>query len=1591
VSQLTGIAEDVATLGRYQLLNQLGTGGMGAVYVARDSRLGRDVAIKVIRPQLLSTRTIRERFLREAQALASLDHPNIVSIFDAQVDGPVPFLVMPLLRGEPLSSRLEREEQLPPAEVVRIAREVLAGLAVIHDKGFVHRDVKPANIWLEEPTGRVRLIDLGIAGLGDSGDATRDLTAPGVQIGTPAYMSPEQFESRPIDARTDLFGLGIVLFQALTGHRTNPNHDPHLPAEYLREPDRSHLLRAETPPPLADLVMRLVQRDPSRRPSSAREVLKQLDAIAASPPSAAWQMSHTGTASLAPASAAPAIRTRGSAPATDLTPTFELRFEGVGGRPWRGRVVAYFRGRETPPRPVEEGWTPARRHELRWYVEEYLDLPEGGNAVRAAAIVRQLHSYGRELWRQLQSPAADAWLKAALQAEGGRLVLHAARPEDEVVFRTPWELLRVGEGEGSPLHQLDISLVRTVPSRLIPAAAPNTSSGLRILAVVSRPEGVGFLDLRATPAALLDAARDRPEVRVDFCRPATLPALLETLDHAREEKEPYHILHFDGHGVTADGGVGALCFEDAGGGLDLVKAARFGEKLAGARVPLVILSACRTAAPVSGEGTVAAELLRQGVGSVLATGYAVHVDLDRLFMGAFYDALARGLSIGAAVASARKRAAAEPRRRAGEGPDAPVIELQDWFVPQLYQGEADPVLLPRPPAPRRKTPFIPSVEEPPGLPPPPQAGFQGRGRELHQLERTILQHPVVVLHGSPGVGKTALAAEGARWWSRTRLFDAVAFVSFREAPTPDDVLAQVGKALTGSPQPRRRITELLREKPTLLVWDGFGDGAPATEFAPLAREWGHAGGRLLVTCRGADTGLPQAAPFALSGLTPMEGAMLLEGCLRRLGMGPEERQRAGLTADRLREVAERLGGHPLGLELIARPLCERGPDAVLAEMETQLARSRQEHPEAQNCSLAASLEGSIRSLSSAAREALPAVAQMAGDAPEQLVERVAGLDPDAWAAVRDELVAKGLARRDGPFLVTPSVLAAWPGAMETSPALRKRFVRQVVGLCGAFRQQARSTDPSSALAVLGRSEGVIRRALASALAAGELDAAETLTGALALYLELRGHAEEASRLRASLAGQAQAGGELTATQARREREAAVAAEPDAAVATLDQLRQRLTAITTWDTRQERALTLAALGRIYFDRVDRVGEALPLLDEAENLLRRLEEEGRSDSVNRAAVLGDRANALLHLARYPEAVEAATAALDLDRRCGNRLGEARDLARLADVFRRMGRSEEAETHYREALVLAREGADDELLGLLQQHLGILAAERSHTDDSAGHLREALAAFQRAKDVRGEMQIYNSLGGVEHLRNNWEAARAWYERGLDLAHQLGDVVGEAAVRSNLGQLLASQADNALDPGLARRLRERAVAEERAALALKERAGDPAAVALSHLHLAARFLHLDTIDEAERHAKEALGGMEALQHPETWRALRLLAKIATARDDPTEAETWRGRERTARREAEERAGIPAVPRDLLTAVLRAAVVARERRATLDEVLRAAGAPEGLLADLLERGPWLKPHLLALVDGAPRPQEPVPAVYRDLLDDAWRDAPSGR
>ncbi|HVK07726.1 MAG TPA: serine/threonine-protein kinase, partial [Gemmataceae bacterium] len=201
--------------GTYRSVRELGSGGMGVVYEAEDEWLHRRVALKVLRTDLPSEQRARDRFLREARAMAAVDDDHVVHIYQVGEQDGRPYMAMQLLEGETLESRLRREPRLPPREAARIGREIALGLAAAHAKGLVHRDVKPSNVWLEAPTGRVKLLDFGLALLRNGAD----LTTSGFVIGTPTYMSPEQARGEDLDGRTDLFSLGAILYQMTTGAR----------------------------------------------------------------------------------------------------------------------------------------------------------------------------------------------------------------------------------------------------------------------------------------------------------------------------------------------------------------------------------------------------------------------------------------------------------------------------------------------------------------------------------------------------------------------------------------------------------------------------------------------------------------------------------------------------------------------------------------------------------------------------------------------------------------------------------------------------------------------------------------------------------------------------------------------------------------------------------------------------------------------------------------------------------------------------------------------------------------------------------------------------------------------------------------------------------------------------------------------------------------------------------------------------------------------------------------------------------------------------------------------------------------------------
>jgi serine/threonine-protein kinase len=270
-------ALDEVLSGRYALRALLGRGGMGAVLRADDLALGRPVAVKVLDPSLADEPEFRERFGSEARALAALDHPSIVPVLDVGTDGDRHYFVMKLLDGQVLSARL-REGRPPVHLALSIAIDVLDGLEHMHSRGVIHRDIKPGNIHVSSLDGHAVVLDFGVLRLQGS---DRRLTKTGEYVGTPEYVAPELILAQPGDARTDVYSLGITLYEMLTG-RVPFHGDTRLEVvtQQLRDPPRppSEDIR-DLPAGLDAIALRALEKEPDRRFATAAEMRDVLQEI----------------------------------------------------------------------------------------------------------------------------------------------------------------------------------------------------------------------------------------------------------------------------------------------------------------------------------------------------------------------------------------------------------------------------------------------------------------------------------------------------------------------------------------------------------------------------------------------------------------------------------------------------------------------------------------------------------------------------------------------------------------------------------------------------------------------------------------------------------------------------------------------------------------------------------------------------------------------------------------------------------------------------------------------------------------------------------------------------------------------------------------------------------------------------------------------------------------------------------------------------------------------------------------------------------------------------------------------------------------
>ena len=321
---------------RYRIKRELGAGGMATVYLAEDLKHGRDVAIKVLRPEL-GAALGAERFLREIATTANLRHPNILPLFDSGEAGGHLFYVMPYVEGETLRDRMDRERQLPLEDALQIAREVAEALGYAHARGVVHRDIKPENVLLE--SGHAVVADFGIARAVDAASGPR-LTETGLAIGTPAYMSPEQAVAEAVDARSDLYSLGAVLYEMLAGEPpyTGPTAQAVFAKRLMDPVPRVTTLRETVPPHVEHLLQRAMAKSPADRMPTAAEFVRGLDATTASASTSASASASASAGASGPARPAWTRWAMGAAASLALVIAAASAYRALAGR--GGGIVA---------------------------------------------------------------------------------------------------------------------------------------------------------------------------------------------------------------------------------------------------------------------------------------------------------------------------------------------------------------------------------------------------------------------------------------------------------------------------------------------------------------------------------------------------------------------------------------------------------------------------------------------------------------------------------------------------------------------------------------------------------------------------------------------------------------------------------------------------------------------------------------------------------------------------------------------------------------------------------------------------------------------------------------------------------------------------------------------------------------------------------------------------------------------------------------------------------------------------------------------------------------------------------------------------
>jgi len=930
---------------------------------------------------------------------------------------------------------------------------------------------------------------------------------------------------------------------------------------------------------------------------------------------------------------------------------------------------------------------------------------------------------------------------------------------------------------------------------------------------------------------------------------------------------------------------------------------------------------------------------------------------------------------------------------------------------------------------RQRRGFRPPPESgvPGAFPREPRFKFQGRAKELYDLERRFCSQRGVVLHAMGGMGKTTLGTEAAKWWTRSGLFrDGACFISFERAITADRVIAVFGEYCEGpnfhqrpEAEQRRRAIEYFNQRAVLLVWDNYESALPAfnadktaqatpytgeerSRLAYLFRDFttGPGKGRLLVTCRPGDTNLPGALKFELRGLARPDSLWLLHSILKSNSATLNDPR---LAREKLNPLLDDLADHPLSIELVGPHLRTLTPEEIRRDFGKLVETMKQNADEERNTSLLASLEFSRRHLSPAARAALPWLGLFSGGVFEGVLLDVSQITPEAWALIRAELESIALLRVENdiqignrPFLRFHPTLAitSADAALATKPETRERFLDVYLALMQTLDKALRGSQSRAALAILDREEMNWRTAVRWAIADGENPIAAALGDTFKNFLERSGRQRERDAWVRMLRDAVAQGG-FTAEAADYEQQHAwtlfTQGDPQGAVNKLQALIEQLRHTTEFDPAFQLATTTLMLGRVLY-HTGVSTQAIPVLREAVGLWEQLvqRKSGQSwkalqatpDHVkaatelgNLSTTMGSLANALMSAGQHDEALAVAEKGLTIDERLGKQREAAAGHGQCARILMAAGRYDEADARYEQALAAARQAGDKTLEGGLLQHQGLLARERNQLDRATRLYQQALQIFQEAGNTGAMMRTYNLLGAVEDNAGRLAEARAWYEKSRELAVLLKDqpCLGQAA--QNIGIVCQHEGEAARargDETSARRLFGEARHFVDESLRIKQELKNKPDEAASLGQLAKIYLLLGDLDAAERHAHAAREIRESLHLKEAWKNYATLSQIATARGDTVQAAEWACKRDELIAELKRRAGGGGIPGQMLQAL---------KQLTLACTQIGFGG-ETMTPDIEEA--------LARLDKYPAPLPAFSAALRQLAVGQIPDVPSG-